>query len=225
MRRWINEDDEVQKSSILSTLNPEYIQHTDYLDISNLRHPSARFTGRRACTFRFFKINDVIQPFPPNTCGFLYFHCPRDEPPLTYGIRFRITQSSRPTSFASGTDLFRSPSIPWQIPLSTLAAATGRAEALRAQLLEEGLITEEQLNESRTAIPNKKRLNPTLTLHQLSQSFPVFFNRGIWLQIVGADNTALWNYPYMFADMRAKFRPHVHPYSGTSAVDRGLAQC
>ncbi|RPD68330.1 hypothetical protein L226DRAFT_576500 [Lentinus tigrinus ALCF2SS1-7] len=54
--------------------------------------------------------------------GFLYYYQPPRAPPLAGEIRFRLTPSNDPGSFASGTDFTtKSGATPWSIPLLAIA--------------------------------------------------------------------------------------------------------
>lgn len=109
---------------IIRTLDPERLQASDYLDISN-------FTRRRivagledGCRIKgtiFYNTTRDWSRFPPKTQGFLYYHRYPHLPHTTGEIRFRVTESSDPTCFNSGTDLMRlDGALPWSIPLLQL---------------------------------------------------------------------------------------------------------
>ena len=54
--------------------------------------------------------------------GFLYYHQPPRAPPLAGVLRFRLTASRDPATFASGVDLITKLGIPWYIPLPSIAS-------------------------------------------------------------------------------------------------------
>jgi hypothetical protein len=85
-------------------------------------------------------------PFPTNTQGFLYYNVPPPHlPPIMGGLRFRITSSSDPSSFDSGSDLLHvTRPIPWSLPLLHLVRT--RNFPICEQLVVEGLISQELLD-------------------------------------------------------------------------------
>ncbi|KAJ6632486.1 hypothetical protein B0H10DRAFT_1977531 [Mycena sp. CBHHK59/15] len=213
IHNWYNQEDKQQNLRILTTLNPQRLRHTGFVDCLPVPYPHVSFyPGTPAIPIHFYKKNGVHQPFPAATRGFLYFHRPSDAPALAAGIR--LTPNGRPSSFRDGTDLQGPEGLPWQISLFKIAHAVGRVEELRTQLLAEGLIHETDLTEARDATPTRKRLDPRLTLYSLSQPFPVAFERTLRLWVAGVHATRLWTYDFMFADNRMQFRPLVRPYAG-----------
>ena len=105
----------LENIATIRTLNPAKFTRLDYADISFVK--VAHFKCENALPGRFFRFFYPDRRFPPNTGGFLYLHRPPDwVPPLAYEIRFRVTNNSDPSSFASGHDL-RWAGLPWGIPL------------------------------------------------------------------------------------------------------------
>ena len=47
----------------------------------------------------------------------MYYYVPAHSPPLAGELRFRITSSRDPASFATGADLLTERSMPWKYPL------------------------------------------------------------------------------------------------------------
>ncbi|KAJ7810855.1 hypothetical protein B0H14DRAFT_2861910 [Mycena olivaceomarginata] len=211
---WLGEEDEPNSSRLLSTLKPEYLTTSDYVIISNLPHPSVAFIPRtRSFPIRFFKKSGEYQPFPPGTRGFLYYHAPKHLPAIAGGLRFRITPRGHPASFPDGHDLHHE-GLPWEISLSTIASAVGRKTVLRQQLLNEGLVTQTDLDKCRALMPNTKRLDSRITLYRLAQPFPVTFHQTLQLWVAGETEIKPCALPFMFADNR--FRPTVRPYAGSA---------
>ncbi|KAJ7605237.1 hypothetical protein DFH06DRAFT_1252986 [Mycena polygramma] len=223
-RAWIDEEGEDNQYRILSTLNPAYLQSSDYISLSRSSHPTVAFLPRtRSVTLTFFKKDTVHQPFPLGTRGFLYYHAPRYLPPMAGGVRFRVTPRGHPDSFPDGHDLLHG-ALPWEISLPSIAAAVGHKEVLREQLLNEGLVTQTDLDTCRALTPNKKRLDYKLTLYSLGQPFPVAFNQGMYVWIAGQAEIKPWVYACMFADMRARFRPRTFPYTGSALAQFELSR-
>jgi hypothetical protein len=131
------------------------------------------------------------------------------------GLRFRITPRGLPSSFPDGHDLLHE-GLPWEVPLASIASAVGRKAVLRQQLLNEGLVTQADLDKCLALTPNKKRLDSKITLYRLGQPFPVAFHHGLHVWVVGGSEVKPWTYTYMFADNRAQYRPLVRPWTGAS---------
>jgi hypothetical protein len=214
VREWLTEDDLNISVRRLSTLDPAHLTPADYISLSYHTNPSLSFIPRTSSfPIRFFRKNGEYQPFPQGTRGFLYYHAPRQLPPMAGAVRFRITPGSHPSTFPDGVDLLRD-GLPWEISLPTLAAAVGRKEVLREQLLLEGLVSQADLAQCRAAAPTKKRLDSKIALYTLNQPFPIAFHQMLNAWVVGKTQTRRWAYAYMFADNRAQFRPLVRPYTG-----------
>lgn len=90
--------------------------------------------------------------FPEYAKGFLYYNVPRPPfPPIMGDVKFRITPSSDPSSFDSGTDLPRSRDepVPYSLPLLHLAKSATH-QTLCEQLVAEGLVSRNLLEECRS---------------------------------------------------------------------------
>ncbi|KAJ6558204.1 hypothetical protein B0H19DRAFT_1261738 [Mycena capillaripes] len=222
-RDWIKEEGEQNNFRILTTLDPAHLQSADYVSLSHLATPAISFIPRTlSFPIRFYKKDATCQPFPPGTRGFLYYHVPQHLPAMAGGLRFRITPRGHPSSFPEGYDLHHE-GLPWEIPLSSIAIAVGRKAVLRQQLLNEGLVTQADLDRCRALAPTKKRLDPRITLYRLRQPFPIAFHRGLHVWVVGDTEVKPWTYTYMFADSRAQYRPLVRPYTGSALAQFELS--
>ncbi|KAF8198378.1 hypothetical protein K438DRAFT_1759744 [Mycena galopus ATCC 62051] len=222
-RGWLGEDDQANARRMLTTLSPRYLTAADYTILSNRPHPAIAFIPRtQSFPIRFFKTDTAYQPFPPGTRGFLYYYVPRHLPPMAGGLRFRITPRGHPASFEDGHDLLHE-GLPWEISLVNIASAVGRKTVLRDQLLKEGLVTQADLDHCCAITPNKKRLDPKITLYRLAQPFPVAFHRGLYAWVVGEAEIKPWSYAFMFADNRAQYRPLVRPYTGSALAQFELS--
>ncbi|KAJ6510628.1 hypothetical protein C8R45DRAFT_393389 [Mycena sanguinolenta] len=220
-RGWFDEEDEPNHLRRLSTLNPLYLTTSDYTILSHLPHPCVAFIpGNLSFPVRYFKKAAAYQPFPPRTRGFFYYHVPRDLPPVAGGLRFRLTPRGHPASFHDGHDLLHD-GLPWQISLPSIATAAGRKSVLLQQLLHEGLVTQADVDNCRTLMPTKKRLDPRLTLYRLAQPFPIGFQHGLHAWVVGETQVLPWTYN-MFADHRMHCRA-VRPYAGSALAQFELS--
>ncbi|KAJ7086400.1 hypothetical protein B0H15DRAFT_801581 [Mycena belliarum] len=222
IRDWLDRDESLFQTRRLSTLNPAYLQPADYTSFSFMANPSVSFLPHTSsCLVRYFIKDKKYQLFPKGTRGFLYYHSPRHLPPMAGGIRFRVTPSSNPWSFADGADLLQE-GLPWEISLHSIASATGRT-VLRDQLLHEGLVSRAELDHARALVPQKKRFDARLAVYRLRQPFPVAFDRGLYLWAVGPTHALPWTYAQMFADNRRAYRPLVRPYTGSAVAQFELS--
>ena len=121
---------------------PEKLSEADYVDLSG--HSCQLNVARR-----FSRVPTVIPyryqpftPFRPGTAGFFYY---TSSPALPQAgeIRFRITGSPRPESFALGRDLLTSNGLVWRLHLLTMLKGFDEYAPLVAKLKSDGLLTEE----------------------------------------------------------------------------------
>ncbi|KAF8148782.1 hypothetical protein K438DRAFT_1866824 [Mycena galopus ATCC 62051] len=176
----------------ISTLNACLLTTADHLDISGRIYVTVRFPKSRAgLKASFFYERRRIDgsypriPFPSESTGFLYYYRDPHAAPLEGSVRFRITSDNLPSSFVHGQDLLLPSGAPWQIMLLQVAM---RAEysRIRDQLLEEDLVTPEQLAQCRQIFSHRPTFSET-TLFRLNQSFPVNFGGEITLTVVGEE--------------------------------------
>ncbi|KAJ7688965.1 hypothetical protein B0H17DRAFT_1067330 [Mycena rosella] len=228
IRNWLDDDDKVHTVRRLTTLSAAHLQPSDFMNLTYQRNPSISFVPHTlSFPIRFCKKDLQYQPFPEGTHGFLYYYTPPAHlPPTAGGVRFRITPSIRPATFADGADLLIE-GLPWEVSLRTIASAIGRKVVLRDQLLAEDLVSPADLEQCRAAMPNKKRFDSKLALYTLHQPFPVSFAQSLHMWVVsvgvGAARTLPWTYAYMFADNRRQFRPLVRPYAGAALAQFELS--
>ncbi|PIL27880.1 hypothetical protein GSI_10002 [Ganoderma sinense ZZ0214-1] len=83
--------------------------------------------------------------FPNGTHGFIYYHVPPYSSPLAGELRFRITSSCDPASFASGSDLLTERSMPWRYPLYKIVCRPYCSDFV-ALLLQDALISQRTLD-------------------------------------------------------------------------------
>ncbi|KAJ6488949.1 hypothetical protein C8R45DRAFT_993252 [Mycena sanguinolenta] len=175
-----------RRAPMLSTLNPLLLLPSDYLDLSGktrsaVSFPTKRIGSRAILPYQWR--NPRRLPFPPRSAGFLYYHRDRNAAPLEGSISFRVTSKSEPASFDAGHDLLLPSGLPWRIILPQIACHT-ELTALRAQLLQEKLVTETQLSQC-LAMLGQGYIYPELTLFRLNQEFPIRFSGGLKLATVG----------------------------------------
>ncbi|KAJ6462438.1 hypothetical protein C8R45DRAFT_1026779 [Mycena sanguinolenta] len=149
---------------LLSTLNSSRLNPSDYLDLSKrdaitIRFPNSYVAHGPHGHLRYQ--SDQRTPFPAQASGFFYYHRDPDAAPLEGSIRFRI--------------------ILFQI------ACTTQYLRIRDQLLEENLVTKDDLEVARCneLWVDRGRTIPETTLFRLNQEFAVNFGRDMYLTIVG----------------------------------------
>ncbi|KAJ3534054.1 hypothetical protein NM688_g7193 [Phlebia brevispora] len=177
----------------ITTLDPDRLTPSDYLDVSHItklpvhipeqavqlnRTSSKSATYQDRAAYIGYSYSDERHlPFPEGTRGFLYYFSPPFAHPLAGQIRFRITPSSDPATFASGYDL--------KDPLTTLPLSWPLRRLMRSKflrplanlLLYDALITSELVlsESSHTSLP---RVWNIATLYAFGQPFYVDFQVG-----------------------------------------------
>ncbi|RPD59525.1 hypothetical protein L227DRAFT_601242 [Lentinus tigrinus ALCF2SS1-6] len=150
---------------------PEALSEADYVDLSG-------HTCQLNVSRRFSRIPTVIpyryQPytaFRPGTAGFFYYTS-SSALPEAGEIRFRITGSPKPESFALGRDLLTANGLVWRLHLLTMVKGFDEYAPIVAKLKSEGLLTQEtndsclKLTRGFTILSNTERV-----LHSLYQPF------------------------------------------------------
>ncbi|KIK69906.1 hypothetical protein GYMLUDRAFT_53043 [Collybiopsis luxurians FD-317 M1] len=175
------------KRRILSTLDPNRLQESDFVDISFYKNFTLRlqsnipdsFEPSLSSPFKFAYSwsrhnGSRRNEFPRQSSGFFYYHSPGDLSPLAGGLRFRRTDTSSPQSFSSGVDLLWPNGLPWSYPLHRLA----RDPAFSRVLVNDGLITEELLVQCREVFRERTNFKwSTPLLFHLSQPFSIPRNK------------------------------------------------
>lgn len=202
----------------LSTLDPQHLTMGDFIDVSHYTHPAISFLPKTHNTLLYYFKSKALLPFPPGSRGFLYYRSFPDLPVECSGVRFRITSRGTPSSFEEGSDLLRPDGLPWQVPFSAMALATGPSELWTKQLLKEQLVAEEQLAHCRAMFHQKKRIEANTNIYHLGQVFSLNLGGTVWFWIVGRTKIGLWHYPSMFADNRVHMKSNKYPYSGESIL-------
>lgn len=192
------------RSSILSTLIPEKLLPTDFVDASSKFEQSVRF-GDVMPHDGFFRVHfrssqrQRLQ-FPAHARGFFYLYKPSNMPVIASSIRFRCTQSSDPASFDQGEDLRGLYDLPWHISMVSILSHYSH---LQKYVLRAGIMTELQIAKYRQIITSKSLKSP---LCRLDQPFVINLTRYISTvdAIVG----------YTFGQVKV-FLPKRFPYAGS----------
>ncbi|KAK7018454.1 hypothetical protein R3P38DRAFT_2982815 [Favolaschia claudopus] len=176
---------------MLGTLNSELLLSSDYLDLSGRKRTVVAFPKSRpkirekAPLIYSWGDRGTCIPFPPKTQGFLYYLRQPDAAPLEAAVRFRVTGSRLASSFNNGEDLLYANGCPWQVILPQIAC---RHVRIRDQLVDEELVSEDQLARCRALFGSRGKIFSDLTMYRLSQEFPVNFQQAILLTVVGETN-------------------------------------
>ncbi|KAF7977238.1 hypothetical protein HWV62_4343 [Athelia sp. TMB] len=160
----------------IEKLDATRLRSSDFIDIGAVMDPTLRVGDSRV---HLHYVNqhrsgfpNVRRPFPQSTRGFFYFHAPSDQPEITWQVRFRVTETSSPASFKSGSDLLYPNLTPWCIRLSTIDSQN----PLRELLLRDGLIAE-AVTAIATNVDTKNGMRALPMIHSLGQTFNVDFQR------------------------------------------------
>jgi hypothetical protein len=122
-------------------------------------------------------------PFPAGTRGFLYYLTPHDLPDparsIAGQVRFRLTTSHLPESFAGGVDLSQPDGLPWCIPLHHIAHSSNMKALLRklttrTKGVDPPLVSKDTIERCKRLFDPGKLYKRTL--YSLGQPFPVKLN-------------------------------------------------
>ncbi|KAJ7821372.1 hypothetical protein B0H14DRAFT_3733908, partial [Mycena olivaceomarginata] len=201
---------------IISTLNPTSLLPGDYLDLSRLKEPCISFTrsrgAKRAQRLLYYPSPGLgYTAFPTACTGFLHYYRDRDAAPLEGGVRFRVTSQNAPASFQHGHDLLLPSGLPWQVTLAQVVCRTNYA-GFRAQLLEEDLVTAEQLSQCLAICGGRDKISPENNLFRMNQDFAVNFSEGSTVTVVGR---ALRSFQICHIFKAYAQRKHYFPWTGS----------
>ncbi|KAJ6546031.1 hypothetical protein DFH09DRAFT_1040323 [Mycena vulgaris] len=204
----------------VSTLNPSLITPADHLDLSQSTAPMIRSAPARGGILAYAHHRPSEEkfqrnPFPAHARGFLYYHFPHGTTPLEGGLRFRCITGNSPSSFPRGHDLLGTSGFPWQISLPQLACRAGYAW-IAEQLLQENLVTQEQLAQCQRVFGHRNSIYPHHLLFHLDSTFLLKFSSQVVLTVVGEVLHRL-NMPTLCMDQAGV--ASVFPWTG-SAVAR-----
>ncbi|KAI1783720.1 hypothetical protein LXA43DRAFT_1067387 [Ganoderma leucocontextum] len=143
----------------IRTLDPAKLIQDDYIDFSSKCCPTLRIilrstdplTARLARNPEFHGLLWSSKMYPPGTHGFMYYHTPPSSSPLAGELRFRVTPSRDPASFATGSDLLTERGIPWRYPLYKIVCRPNYRDIV-ALLLQDGLVSQQTLDLATAAV-------------------------------------------------------------------------
>ncbi|KAI1783721.1 hypothetical protein LXA43DRAFT_306602 [Ganoderma leucocontextum] len=134
----------------IRTLDTSKLTSDDYLDFSSKVQPPVRVILRSAdsptYTSYFCTTEWSSRAYPPGTHGFMYYHAPANTSPLAGELRFRVTPSRDPASFATGSDLLTERGIAWRYPLYKIVRRPANYQPIAALLLQGGLVSQRTLD-------------------------------------------------------------------------------
>lgn len=231
------------RARFISTLNPSRLLLADYHIISNSLYsaicprmlwpyePSSELV-RKSGTDTYVKLHEspykmpylsfvgytndqkgVEVPFPRGIGGFFYYHQPPAASPASGQLRFRITPSSWPGSWASGVDLHLPNGLVWKKSLLEILGKHPKLTALHTLLLADGLISSELVQQCKKIMKWRGTLGPNILLFKPGQVFHTAFSafdKGQFV-VVGREAQSYVRIESFFRDLRSK---HVNPYAG-----------
>ncbi|KAJ6611110.1 hypothetical protein B0H10DRAFT_375876 [Mycena sp. CBHHK59/15] len=166
---------------VLSSLRPEKLKSSDFVDLSGGRKLQVYFGATDKPLRLSYEFATAAVPFPPNARGFLYYHVPAPPaPPMAGGIRLRIDSDS-----ARGRDLLLPSGVPWQIGLPQLVRYAHCAGAL-ATALKEALVAPAAVQQcTRVFGAQRVRAHGRMLFH-VGQVFPLALDeKQLRLTVVG----------------------------------------
>ncbi|RDB21699.1 hypothetical protein Hypma_011294 [Hypsizygus marmoreus] len=175
---------------IISTLHPARITDSDFVDLS-IGAPCARLytsNSMRSSMIKYFGGFNHRFLFPENCRGFLYYHLDPLLPAISGTVRFRVTQNSRASSFAAGTDLeLPHCPIPWTIWLGVIVNSSTYA-GLEELLRRDDLVSPSLLQRCKDLRrKNKLRVAYHNMLFTLDQPFFYDVNTSPCISVVGLE--------------------------------------
>ena len=175
--------------SQIRTLDPAKLTEEDYIDFSSRVGPGVRITPpppssssssstdsstagtRKLTVFSACSSDWGARVYPPGTRGFMYHHVPPNtasSPLAGERLRFRVTPSRDPASFATGTNLLNENGQPWRYPLYKIVVWHGDSyRAITALLLHDGLVSQRTLDLAAASILS---LRPKKTLLDINRN-------------------------------------------------------
>jgi hypothetical protein len=187
-------------------LDPSRLRPSDFVDMSGLKRKRVH-TGRDVCRISYSWYQSFI-PFPAGTAGFLYYHNPlRDVLPMSGEVRFCITPSDDPSTFASGTDLLNPRSLPWSVPL--ILSKHNWYKPMMDCLLDNNLVTTEIIRE---CMAHGYGARQSSIIRSLGQPFSVKMDSPlVTIIIIAKDECRRASMPGFFKHRHGSL---VAPYSG-----------
>jgi hypothetical protein len=194
-------------SPVLSTLKPDELLPSDFVDMSYKGFPTISFTCNSTvptsdiATLSYYA--GYNSRFPAHARGFLYYHQPLNMPPIAASIRLRCTPSNDPATFNQGEDLLTPIGLPWDVRIPTILSF--RSPQIRNYLLHAKIVTDAQMLRWKHAL-NGKLIRPYHALYRLDQPFLIRFESvGLRLTTIVGDFMGHISLQRIFCDMRGQF--------------------
>lgn len=221
------------RTRALHTLDPNRLTEDDFMRISETTNPRKKIMSG-GCYQEFSFHYGSGKPFPPNTRGFLYYHSPAFMPPTAGEIRFRLTQSSSPKDFYTGSDLLLPNGLPWSLPLVRLAHGLyHRAEGLPFRqgvlvelLAQDKLVNTATLNGIAVSLKaagfgEKPQDLPTNIIHDLDQLVNFSFQiQALSCMFVGENRVSpvRIHSPFVYRSIKQGHSGLIRPFSGQCTI-------
>ncbi|KAJ6488992.1 hypothetical protein C8R45DRAFT_250076 [Mycena sanguinolenta] len=207
-REYSSESDESVPRYRLSCLRSENLGPWDFLDLGGCRERAVHFQPGGPRTTLFYARTAPYTPFPAHACGYLYYHSPSPRYPFSGSVRLRIASNEE-----HGSDLLLPNGIPWQIMLPQMVTLPSHAGLLQ-QLLSEGLVTSETVEQCRELFRGRKILKPHSLIFRLDQPFSIPMTQAhVSLTTVGRSRLGTFN---KLTEFGSPFGPY--PYKGVILV-------
>jgi hypothetical protein len=189
---------------VLSSLRPENLISSDFLDLSGSRQVPVYFNPTQRPLMLHYDRSTVPIPFPRLACGYLYYHSPAAHLPLAGSLRLRINSDD-----AAGSDLLLRNGLPWQILLPQIVINKQYAGVLQ-QLLLEKLVTNATVEQCQRLFGHRSILTPNHLIFHLQQSFSLPMTQAeLRLTIVGREKLGTFIKQNLFGDP-----PPRYPFKG-----------
>ncbi|KAJ7871009.1 hypothetical protein B0H13DRAFT_2061334 [Mycena leptocephala] len=193
---------------VLSSLRPENLISSDFLDLSGSRQVPVYFNPTQRPLMLHYDRSTVPIPFPRLACGYLYYHSPAAHLPLAGSLRLRINSDD-----AVGSDLLLKNGLPWQILLPQIVINKQYAGVLQ-QLLLEKLVTNATVEQCQSLFGHRSILTPNHLIFHLQQSFSLPMTQAeLRLTIVGREKLGTFIKQNLFGDP-----PPRYPFKGVILV-------
>ncbi|KAJ7734083.1 hypothetical protein B0H16DRAFT_1578225 [Mycena metata] len=196
------------KSGIISSLRPENIKSSDFVDVSGGTTSYLTFsTSGRDTSFAYKKVKDQI-PFPTRALGYFYYRSSTIWTPLAGSLRLRIDSDN-----THGADLLLPSGLPWQVWLPQIALHK-RYHGVLKKLRKEGLVSQEEVSMCRRVFRDCGKLSAEKLIFSFGQPFALSMQQTeLRLRIVGRSShgpcTALFVKQRLFGDPAPRY-----PFTG-----------
>ena len=159
---------------------------------------------------RNYKQKMLMVPYPPDTRAFLYYSTSPEKPRIAGELRLRVTSSSDPASFESGSDLLQPDGQPWSRQLYSLSKYY---LPMYERLREDGFIPDD-LHSALATLPSKRyKICRSKVLYTLNDPFIVDFScSGIFLTLITEQGVDSLIIPKIFSVRHENRDPR--PYTG-----------